>query len=137
MDARPSTSPQEVASHATTLDLPQEDRPWEAERQREMERLHEEAGRLVEAWQRVEAEQRKLLAERESIRAQSRVTRSRSAGSEPEGDPEETVYACARRHAGEPAWETAIDDEPLTPEMAAMQFQQLRREIQKHPRRHR
>lgn len=129
--------PEDSTHRGISGELQEERARWEAERQHELQRLQEETDRLTEAWERVEAEQRRLLGERESMRAQSRVARSHALGSALPGDPEEALAACGRYRPGEAARETVLDDEPLTAEMAAMQFQQLRREIQKHARRHR
>jgi hypothetical protein len=93
-----------------------ERRRWEAERDRERERLLAEAARLADAWQRLESEQRRVLAQR-NAGGSARVG-SRSLGRNAPGAPEPIA-----------------DQEPLTPEMAAMQFQQLRREVQRHTER--
>jgi hypothetical protein len=119
---------------STAQDLDDERQRWEAEKQQEWERIQSDAARLAEAWQRVEMEQRRLLAERNASRVSSPVDRglpgkegNTSAGGIPglAGSP----LPCQRD--SQPTSEEPL----LAPESAILQFQQLRREMQKHSQR--
>jgi hypothetical protein len=112
---------------AQVVDFTEERRAFEAQRAREIERLTTEASRLMEAWQRLESEQRQLLVDsefapsarlgnREDARAAHAATGVRS--------PVESEVSVAALVASE--------DEPLTAERAVLQFQQMRREMQRH-----
>ena len=92
---------------------------WELQRQQEVQRLRREGDLLAEAWQRLEAEERRLLAERELLRRSS-VDRS------PSQPP--TVSPASN---GERPQHAAYDQDHT----AWLQFQQLRREFQRHGRR--
>jgi hypothetical protein len=107
-------------------DLTADRRRWEEEREREVARLRSEADRLTNAWHELESEQRKLLAQKEN----------RSLGmaeSAREIRQTETVERRpSSRRQSVPDRPVPIDDELLSAEMAAIQFQQMRREMQRH-----
>lgn len=117
--------------------MEEERRRWQRERQREMDRLREDGARLAEAWRRVEREQRRLLSLQDAVAtARSGDDRDRRNGA----SAVRGRYAAA---AAEPEMVMAAvegpvsEDQPLAPEVAVMQFQQLRREIQQHSQRQR
>ena len=109
---------------------------WEAEREREFERLRKEANWLADAWERLEAEERRIAAQRETLQAYGR-TQDRPPGPGPREQHE-------NEHEQDREYESEY--ESLTPvaktrspvqttggtELAWVQFQQLRREIQQH-----
>jgi hypothetical protein len=117
-----------------TDDLEDERRRWEVEKQREWKRIQGDAAQLAQAWQRVEIEQRRLLAERNASRVVSATDR------EPLGAENDTWSTRTTDHA-QPPWSDQATcqpgaDQPLmTQESAILQFQQLRREMQKHSQR--
>ena len=91
---------------------------WELHRQQEVERLRREGDLLAEAWQRLEKEERSLLAERELL---SRGVDNRSPNALP------------------PVSQASTSEKPQADDyeqdhLAWMQFQQLRRECQRHNR---
>ena len=123
---RPGVSANEESLLASRMDeFRQERENWEIHRQREVEDLRSEGNLLTEAWQRLEAEERRLLAERESLRRN--VTKSQqsmlSSNAELSTPGREAAYS-----TGVPP-ETGTNDQE---HLAWLQFQQLRREIQKY-----
>ena len=96
----------------------QERERWELHRQQEVERLRGEGDLLAEAWQRLEAEERCLLAERELLRRGS-ADRSHNA-----------LPTAPQASTGEKPQTGGYEQDHL----AWLEFQQLRREIQKYNR---
>jgi hypothetical protein len=85
---------------------------WEEERSAERRRLQQEGQLLIRAWKELEDEQRRLLGLRESLAVHgSMPSDSANHGSRSAEEPQGVA------------------------EMALSQFQQLRREIQRHARR--
>jgi len=106
----------------------QERESWELHRHQEVEQLRSEGMLLTEAWQRLEAEERRLLAERELLR-RSAINSQESTLSCNAALP--TSRGGAAYSAGGKRQTTTNDQEHI----AWLQFQQLRREIQKYGRR--
>jgi hypothetical protein len=94
---------------------------WQAERQEEFERLRKEANWLADAWKRLEAEERRIAAQRETLQACGKSAQHRLA-------------APAYRAAAEIASTRSPVQACGGSELAWVQFQQLRREIQQHAR---
>ena len=105
----------------------QERESWELHRQQEVERLRREGNLLAEAWQRLEAEERRLMAERELLH-RGAINEPQSKCS-PNSGP--SISLVAASSAGETP-QTSSDNQD---HIAWLQFQQLRREIQKYGRR--
>ena len=147
------------ASLAEAREFAEQRERWEAERRRERARLESEAARLIEAWQRLEAEQRRLVTagggriSADSANATGRRTAQTASSANrnvsellgpvplmDKGDRREPGFP-GRAVAGSPSASTASQvcaedpsplDEPLSAELAALQFQQMRREMQRH-----
>ena len=105
----------------------QEREDWELHRQQELERLRSEGQLLAEAWQRLEAEERNLLAERELLR--------RGAVNGPQSPLTPNAGPSITRDAATPAGATSQPAGDVHDHTAWLQFQQLRREIQRYGRR--
>ena len=113
-------------------------RSWEVERQEETERMRSDAEQLKRAWQQLEVEQRQLLTRQAAIRsvgANSMV----SASAQPVVAATGTGGLYPSRSAGPRAVNSVTqhyngnDAAASAPtHKAQIQFQQLRREMQKH-----
>ncbi|MDG2385428.1 MAG: hypothetical protein P8N76_27400 [Pirellulaceae bacterium] len=108
---------------------------WEIERQRETERLRSDAEQLQQAWQNLEGEQRELLTRQAAIRTTTTTT---SAGSV-QGDASMAVGGNYPTRSNATMRTTSIPSQPANNEVrpapyhkAQIQFQKLRREMQKH-----
>jgi hypothetical protein len=113
-------------------ELSEEQRRWETERAREVERIKTESAQLVQAWERVECEQRELLALRGATRGNVRSLQTlRNADTQCAREADTVPYS------GQDRYREVVEDEALSPESAVLQFQQLRREIQRHSQQHR
>jgi len=103
----------------------------EEERQREMEQMQEDAQRLAESWQHLEAEQRELLMKQATMR-----TVPTPAAVEPEGLVESGSLHPLRLSPGGGVATVGAEIRAIaggaTIQKAQLQFQQLRREMQRH-----
>jgi len=134
---RQTAGRQDLDADQLAADFLADRRQWEDLRQQQARSLEAEAARLVEAWQRLEAEHRRTLAQRESLRpAVESLPGARASRVVPELD-HDRVRRSSERSEGQWEVEVALDDEPLSPELAVVQFQQLRREILRHRRQER
>lgn len=115
-------------------------RSWEVERQEETDRMRSDAEQLKRAWQQLEVEQRQLLTRQAAIRtvgANSMV--SASAAAQPVVAATGAGGLYPSRSAG-PRAVNAVSQHYNSNEVASsapshkaqIQFQQLRREMQKH-----
>jgi DNA repair exonuclease SbcCD ATPase subunit len=112
---------------------------WQLDREQEIQYIQQAGARLAEAWERIEAEQRRILANSHSGTPSPSVpgTTAQAPGISnnlaPVSAPLQTVsqtYMGAEQDKALPA--------PTPPSGSdLLQFQQLRREIQKHSRRSR
>jgi len=109
-------------------------RQWENLRQQQARRLEAEAARLIEAWQQLEAEQRRMLGQRESLRPALESLPEARSGRGVAGMEHDRCRQTFEQRESPWTAEVVLDDEPLSPELAVMQFQQLRREILRHRR---
>jgi len=127
----PEEAPSAAAGDSTLArqveEFRQEREDWELHRQQELERLRSEGQLLAEAWQRLEAEERNLLAERELLR--------RGAGNGPQSPLSPNAGPSLTRGVASPARETSHAAGDVHDHTAWLQFQQLRREIQRYGRR--
>ena len=120
----------DFAPEGDNVEIEQQRRKWEQERDAEIRRLRDEGQLLKDAWEQIESEQRRLLAERGSMRAASGppVSSSRQA----------TVAQPISKPESSPELAPKTDHKPASPntsrEQAVRQFQHLKREIGKHNR---
>ena len=133
----PAAGGQDLDADQLAAGLCEERRQWEDLRQQQARRLEAEAARLVEAWQRLEAEQRRLLAQRESLPPALETLPGARPGRSALGMDYDRIRRSSEQGESPRGAEVALDDEPLSPELAVMQFQQLRREILRHRRQER
>lgn len=107
----------------------------ERERQRQIAALQQDSARLMEAWSQVEAEQRRLLAERQSLQLGIPPTLRSQGNTNTTMDGLNTTRSNqhVERHGEVPVnWpDTAGDPASLSPQRL-QEFQQLKREIQRH-----
>lgn len=143
-----------------TREFAEQRQRWEAERALERARLEAEAARLIEAWQRLEVEQRRGVsdartrslpdsAERDCVGISQAsfapVSRPVSDTFFPtpldvRGNRRESVAQGRTAFASAPASsalpsrveDAGMSEEMVSAEMAALQFQQMRREMQRH-----
>ena len=111
-------------------------RNWEVERQTAEDRLQHDAERLQAAWQDLEMEQRQLLSQQAAVRSTARVAVSAApvAGPTASSGMYPTRWGVSRRVVTTTS--TRSGDSEMTPShRAQVQFQQLRREMQKHAQR--
>lgn len=94
---------------------------WERERETQVNQLQRDQELLAQAWQRLEAEERRLIGQRN----ERKVVAAKSVESTPAASPAVT------------AMEEKVDDRANTKnnELMMLQYQQLRREMQKHSQR--
>ena len=104
---------------------------WEADRQLEIEQLREDARRLAEAWKHLESEQRELLMRQATIRTMPPAVVSEAEACAENGplhpvrlSPTGTVAAVGAA--------VGCVGNAATMQKAQLQFQQLRREMQRH-----
>lgn len=137
MEGAPDAPPPVHMARRTTQYVEEERRRWETEKQRERERIQSDGVRLAEAWQRVEMEQRRLLAQRSAMGSSPVESREPPLAPGDSAADLDAVSPVARQHHGPAAADLVpvMDEPPLTPESAILQFQQLRREMQQHSRR--
>jgi hypothetical protein len=108
---------------------------WEVERTRELERIQQDSARLADCWLKLEAEQRRALSERQplpgkqaSLAVPQSIAEAYGLGKKSKKKTDEAISA-EHKSGGNGADST-------TPELDLLEFQQLKREIQKHIRRH-
>jgi hypothetical protein len=121
----PGTTPTEL--NQLLEEFEQMRNQWEQNRSQEVQRLKEDAARLVEAWQRLEAEQRQILSRQASARALGMPVERLGIGA--------LHPARSAESGGVSSPLPAIDANAATPLSAyrsTNQFQQLRRELQRH-----
>lgn len=105
-------------------------RNWESERQRETDRLRGDAERLQEAWRDLEGEQRDLLTRQAAMRSVG--ANATPAMPVAVGAMYPTRAASATRAVGSASQQFGTDTSAAPSHKAQIQFQQLRREMQKH-----
>jgi hypothetical protein len=131
--AETEISPEEGELGTMREDLDRLRDEWEVQRQQEIEQLQEDAQRLVEAWKHLESEQRELMLRQASIRSTPGPVMSEGGAYSENGplhpmrvSPAGTVAAVGAEIGGIAGTATI--------QKAQLQFQQLRREMQRHAR---
>ena len=114
-------------------------RNWEVERQTTEDRLRHDAERLQAAWQALEMEQRTLLSQQAVAKSTARsaaLAASASASGPVASNGMYPTRSSASRAVTTTTTSTRSGDSEMTPShRAQVQFQQLRREMQKHAQR--
>lgn len=113
-------------------------RNWEVERQEETERMRSDAEQLKRAWQQLEVEQRQLLTRQAAIRT---VGSNKMVATTPPAVAATSVGGLYPSRSGGPRAVNSVTQHYNSNEIATssapshkaqIQFQQLRREMQKH-----
>jgi hypothetical protein len=131
IDPTCSVAAEEQAVRELIADHERERQEWESERHKERARLDEEANLLLDAWGRLEAEHRRLLGLQETLRASSA---SPAAPGSRQNRFNQTSPLAPREICQTNNRDGEVPDEQK--DFAWLQFQQLKREIQKHRSRH-
>ncbi len=112
---------------------------WEQSRQQQKERIAEEVDMLTAAWDRIEAERRRSLADdgsRPTAPSDAIASTSATSGA-PMPEPQDPNMA--NPGSSSPNLSAPVDyfdfDSAVTGRSAALQFQQIKREIRQHARR--
>ena len=106
---------------------------WEIERQREIQKLREDGERLIEAWKYLEKEQRDLLLRQAAIRS-TPAPAMMEGDSHLENGPLHPVRVSPAGAVAAVGAEIGGLVGSATIQKAQLQFQQLRREMQRHAR---
>lgn len=104
---------------------------WEADRQLEIEQLREDARRLAEAWKHLESEQRELLMRQATIRTMPPTVVSEAEACA-ENSPLHPVRLSPTGTVAAVGTAIGCVGNAATMQKAQLQFQQLRREMQRH-----
>lgn len=111
-------------------------RNWEVERQTTEDRLQHDAERLQAAWQTLEVEQRQLLSQQAVAKSTARSAALAASASGPVASSGMYPTRSSASRSVSTATSTRSGDSEMTPShRAQVQFQQLRREMQKHAQR--
>jgi hypothetical protein len=125
--ARNSSSTAELQD--LLVEVEHQQRQFDVRREEQMARIQLESARLTDAWQRLENEQRELLAQRQ----RGPVKTPETPPAAPAANSSSGIVQSGQAQPS--AADVAVDHELPCPETTAFEFQQLRREIQRHIRR--
>ncbi len=129
--AKTANTAQDLESGALREDFERLRDKWEVERQQEIDKLREDAQRLAESWQHLEAEQRELLMRQATIRTVPVPVSHETDGYADNGAMHPVRLSPAGAVAAVGAEIRALAG-GATVQKAQLQFQQLRREMQRH-----
>ena len=111
-----------------TAAIEQQHQQWQAQRQQEMQQIHQGAEQLSAAWQRLESEQRQWLSARETPQLPPAVAQ-RSANVPPDPAASNVGVTSGNPGSAPAAAEDRQPPEGMSRESAVRQFEQLRREV--------